>query len=160
MFEFIKRIFVTSAPSSTIKVKTPPKKISDDEKLSFAICLLLVDIAKADDNFSDEERKYITQMMKNMYNLDDGTFNKFITISEENLKQNDSIYEYTTLINKDFTNEEKFELIKKLWQLIFIDQNMDIYEEHLVKKIGGLLDVEYRTIIAAKLIVKEKLNAE
>ncbi len=158
MFEFIKKIIVPPADSAGKKPENYQVDLAKEEELDLSICLLFVDIAKADDNFSNEERNRIVQILKEMFNLNDERINFLIAESENNLKQNDSIYEYTTLINQKFTNEDKFELIKKLWQLIYIDQNVDIYEDHLVKKIGGLLNVEHRTIIAAKLIVKEELD--
>ena len=130
----------------------------NNKKLQIAACILLVEIGKADSNFTDEERKKIISIMEDTFNVEEDYVKDLIELSEKEINENDSIYEYTTLINENFTNDEKFELLKNLWRLIYIDNNLDKYEEHLVKKIGTLLNIEYTNIISAKLIVKEELK--
>ncbi|HSR19110.1 MAG TPA: TerB family tellurite resistance protein, partial [Ignavibacteriaceae bacterium] len=73
-------------------------------------------------------------------------------------KNDDSIYEYTTIISRNFSNSEKYELLKNLWHLVFTDRSMDKYEEYAVKKIGMLINVDYRDIISSKLLVKQELK--
>ena len=96
--------------------------------------------------------------MEDIFNVEEDYIKDLIELSEREIDENDSIYEYTALINENFSNDEKFELLKNLWRLIYIDNNLDKYEEHLVKKIGTLLNIEYTNIISAKLIVKEELK--
>jgi uncharacterized tellurite resistance protein B-like protein len=131
---------------------------NNSKKLQIAACTLLVEIGKADSNFTDDERKKIISIMEDIFNVEEDYIKDLIELSEREIDENDSIYEYTALINENFSNDEKFELIKNLWRLIYIDNNLDKYEEHLVKKIGTLLNIEYTNIISAKLIVKEELK--
>ncbi|MGE5804480.1 MAG: TerB family tellurite resistance protein, partial [Ignavibacteria bacterium] len=79
-------------------------------------------------------------------------------LAQERIRIDDSTYEYTTIISRNFSNPEKYELLKNLWHLVFIDKSMDKYEEHMVKKIGMLINVDYRDIISAKLLVKQELK--
>jgi uncharacterized tellurite resistance protein B-like protein len=123
-----------------------------------ALCILLVDIARADDDFTGNESKLIISLMKKYFNIDDEGVKTLIQRAEEYFKREDSIYEYTVIINQNFSNENKYELLRDLWRLAFADNKMDIYEESMVKKIGGLLDVDNQAIINAKLYVKEELN--
>ena len=123
-----------------------------------AACALLVEIGKADSNFTNEERKKIISIMKNTFNVEEDYVNELIELSEKNFDENESIYEYTTIINNNFTNDEKFELLKNIWRLIYTDENLSRYEEHLVKMIGTLLNIEYSNIIGAKLLIKEELK--
>ncbi len=131
---------------------------NNEKKLQIAACTLLVELGKADSNFTDDERKKIISIMENTFNIEEDYIKDLIELSEKEIDENDSIYEYTTLINENFTNDEKFELLKNLWRLIYIDNSLDKYEEHLVKKIGTLLNIEYTNIISTKLIVKEELK--
>jgi uncharacterized tellurite resistance protein B-like protein len=123
-----------------------------------ALCILLLDIARADDDFSDNEISVINSLMKKYFNIDDEGVKTLIEGAEQYFKREDSIYEYTVIINQNFSNENKYELLRDLWRLAFADNKMDIYEESMVKKIGGLLDVDNQAIINAKLYVKEELN--
>ena len=84
--------------------------------------------------------------------------NDLIELAEKRLQSDDSIYDFTKLINQNFNNDEKFELLKNLWRLIYIDKKLDMYEDHLIKKIGGLLNMGHEDIIGTKLLVKEEMN--
>jgi uncharacterized tellurite resistance protein B-like protein len=154
MFEFLKKVFTQETENQ--------KKKSENGKeaynIALALCTFFVEIAKADDDFSGQEKEKIISIFKKSYNIDEDKTSELISDVEEIIKKDDSIYEYTTLINKKFTNEQKFELVKDLWRLTYVDQNVDAYEEHLVKKIGGLINLDHRDIIGAKLMIKEELN--
>lgn len=133
-------------------------KTNKEKKLQIAACALLVEIGKADSNFTEKERKKIISIMKNTFNLEEDYINELIELSEKEFDENESIYEYTTIINNNFNNDEKFELLKNIWRLIYTDDNLNRYEEHLVKMIGTLLNIEYSNIIGAKLLIKEELK--
>jgi len=135
-----------------------PAKSNNEKKIQIAACALLVEIGKADRNFTDDERGKIISIMENTFNVEEDYVNELIELSEKNFDENESIYEYTTIINNNFTNDEKFELLKNIWRLIYTDDNLSRYEEHLVKMIGTLLNIEYTNIIGAKLLIKEELN--
>lgn len=156
MLEFFKKIFTPQTDNEQLKIE----ELEEDEtvNLKIAICTLFVEIAKADDNFSDVERAKINSTLNEMFGIENEEIENLIKQVEKNIKESDSIYEYTSLINKIYSNTEKFELLKTLWRMIYLDQDLNMYEEHLVKKIGGLLNVDHQTIITAKLLVKEELD--
>ncbi len=131
---------------------------NNEMKLQIAACTLLVEMGKADSNFTQEERRKIISIMEDTFNVEEDYINELIELSEKKIDENDSIYEYTTIINNNFSNNEKFELLKNLWRLIYTDDSLNKYEEHLVKKIGTLLNIEYSNIIGAKLLIKEELK--
>jgi uncharacterized tellurite resistance protein B-like protein len=153
MIKLIKKILAGSKNDENLSSSSSNKK-----KLEIAACTLLVEIGKADSNFTKEERKKIISIMKETFDLAEDHIQELIELSEKRLKVDDSIYEFTTIINENFSNEEKFELLKNLWRLIYTDDDLNKYEEHLVKKIGTLLNIEYTNIISAKLIIKEELR--
>jgi len=59
------------------------------------------------------------------------------------------------VINNSFTTEEKYELVKLLWKLVYVDGKLDAYEDYFMKKIGGNLNLSHNTIISAKLEAKK-----
>lgn len=156
MNRFLKKI-LNGSQSRQENVNLPVKP-NNEKKIQIAACALLVEIGKADSNFTDEERNKIISIMRNIFNVEEDYINELIELSEKNFDENESIYEYTTIINNNFTNNEKFELLKNIWRLIYTDDNLSRYEEHLVKMIGTLLNIEYSNIIGAKLLIKEELK--
>jgi uncharacterized tellurite resistance protein B-like protein len=133
-------------------------KIDENKKLQVATCTLFIEMAKADDNFTEKERDKIISIMKSTFDLEDECVNDLIELAEKRLETDDSIYDFTNLINDNFDNGQKFELLKNLWRLIYIDKKLDMYEDHLIKKIGGLLNMGHEDIIGTKLLVKEELG--
>ena len=156
MNRFLKKIL--NGSQNRQEIISSSVKPNNEKKIQIAACALLVEIGKADSNFTNEERKKIISIMKNTFNVEVDYVNELIELSEKNFDENESIYEYTTIINNNFTNNEKFELLKNIWRLIYTDENLSRYEEHLVKMIGTLLNIEYSNIIGAKLLIKEELK--
>ena len=156
MNRFLKKIL--NGSQNRQEIISSSVKPNNEKKIQIAACALLVEIGKADSNFTNEERKKIISIMKNTFNVEEDYVNELIELSEKNFDENESIYEYTTIINNNFTNNEKFELLKNIWRLIYTDDNLSRYEEHLVKMIGTLLNIEYSNIIGAKLLIKEELK--
>jgi len=130
------------------------EEIDEDRKLQLATCVLLIEMAKSDNELTDDERKQIISVMQDTFQLEKEYVNELIELSEEEIKESISLYEFTTTINQNFSSDEKFELVKNLWRLIYTDEILNMHEDHLIKKIGVMLNLEHRDIIAAKLMVK------
>ncbi len=159
MFEYLRRIF--SVPTETKEFKYEEnsyKEVDEKKKLHVAACTLFIDMAKADDNFTEAERDKVISIMKSTFDLEDDCVNDLMELAEKHLKEDDSIYDFTKLINKNLNNNDKFELLKNLWRLIYMDKKLDMYEDHLIKKIGGLINMGHDDIISAKMLVKEEMS--
>ena len=96
--------------------------------------------------------------MQNTFNLDEDCVHELIELSEKKLEESIGVYEFTSIINEHFNREEKLELLEDLWKIIYVDDKLDKYEDRLVKVIGGLINVDHKDIINAKLLVKEQLK--
>jgi uncharacterized tellurite resistance protein B-like protein len=157
MFNYLKQIFSAGGEQGEKQIQPHEEiKFNEEKKLQIATCALFVEMAKADNEFTDDERRKIIKVMKETFNLEKEYVDELIELSEEELKDSVSIYEFTTVINESFSKEEKFNLLKNLWRLIYIDKTLNAHEDYLIKTIGATLNMEHRDIIAAKLLVKEE----
>ena len=150
MIKYLKDLFNTDSEEQI--------QSSNEHKLQIAACALLIEIANADDNFSDEEKTRIIEVMTNKFDLSEIVVNNIISRSEEEIKESVSIYEFTDVLNKNINNDEKYILIKYLWHIAYADGNLDAYEDHFIKKISDNLHMHRKERIAAKLEVKEELG--
>jgi uncharacterized tellurite resistance protein B-like protein len=155
MFDQLRKIF-TSEESS--KSKVSKDAASEKKKLQVATCAIFLEMAKSDDNCTDEERNEIVSIMKRTFDLEKEYADELIELAKSRLVQSISFYEFTGIINDHFSPDEKFELMKNLWRLIYTDQKLDKYEDQLVKKLGTMLHLEHKDVIAAKLMVKEEMK--
>lgn len=149
MFKFLKEILFP---------KSEKESGNNEKKLQIATCALFIEIAKADNSFSEVEREKILALMKDKFNLEEQYASELLELSEKKADESVSIYEFTKVINSNFSKQEKLELLSNLWRLIYADDILSKYEESLVKKIGILLNVEYTDIISAKIFVKNELK--
>lgn len=127
------------------------------ERIKIATCVLFIELARADGDFSDNEKEFIIDLIKNKSSLSYQTVDELLQFSEMKRQESLDFYEFTSIINSSFSRKEKFDLMINLWQLVYSDNILDKYEDYFIKKIGGLLNLDHKEIIDAKLIVKNKL---
>lgn len=159
MFKNLKKIFGESNPDSGNTLSLSPSS-DKHKKVEIASCALFIELAKSDGEFSDEERELIITEMKSLFNLEKKYVDDLVLLAEEKVKESVSIYEFTGVINKSFSQEEKIELLENLWKLIYRDEKLSAYEDHLIKRIGATMNIEHKQIINSKLWVKQQLGLD
>ena len=135
--------------------KTQKKNDSSDNINLIKITALLIHAARIDHNYSDKEKLLIMNFLKNIDPKMD--FKKIIKNAEEEEENSNQILNYTQEIKKN-TTEFKKEIIKTLWKIILSDNNSDIYENTLMRRIAGLLYVPDRLVGETKQEVLNKKN--
>ena len=135
----------------------PNKEQKDKEIINNACAALLIEIALADKVFNEEELISMQQTLNKVYEVDEKDIEELINESKKKVSESTSLYEYTRLINDLCDYEDKIRLINNLWSIAFADQQLDKYEEYLIRKISDLLHVSHKDFIQQKLLVKETL---
>lgn len=158
MFEYLRKVLSPEQDKLTSKGLEASSAKTHSKKFQVATAALLVEIAKADGDFSKDERKRIINLMKNDFDLDDECVSELLELSEKKVKDSVSIYEFSSIINERFTQSEKFDLIKNLWRIIYEDGKLDSHEDRLIKIIGSTLNLEHKEVISAKLFVKKEMG--
>ena len=155
MFEYLRKVLLPEQSSGELKI-SPTKTTTN--KYQVATAALLIEIAKADGDFSDDERNRIFELMKKDFDLDDECINELFELSEQKVRDSISVYEFSSVINEKFTHHEKLELLKNLWRIVYEDGKLDSHEDRLIKIIGSTLNLEHKDIIGAKLFVKQEMG--
>ena len=127
------------------------------EIINNACAALLIETALADKVFNEEELISMKQTLNKVYKVDEKDIEDLIDESKRKVSESTSLYEYTRLINDLCDYEDKIRLISNLWSIAFADQQLDKYEEYLIRKISDLLHVSHKDFIEQKLRVKEAL---
>ena len=129
-----------------------------EHSLQLATASLLIEMMRADSEISDEEKTAITKIISSKFTLSDKEISDLITLAEEEIFRATGYFEFTSLINKGFSYEEKVQVVEHLWEVAFSDTSLDKHEEYMVRKIAGLIYVSHKDFINAKLRVKKKLS--
>lgn len=126
------------------------------DKVSIATCALLLEMAYSDEEFSEIEENEIKNIMQSELNLPENKVEEIIKLSDEARKESLDLWQFTNLINENFSKEEKIKVIEYIWRIIYADDKVDKYEEYLVRRLSGLLNIDHKDMIDAKLRVKYK----
>lgn len=124
-----------------------------DKRIQVAASALLVEMAKVDDEFSEEEGERIISLLKKEFGLTDEIALELVEMAELELKASVDLWQFTSLINTNYSPDEKIKLMELVWRVIYADGKLDKHEDYLVKKIAKLLNLRHREMIDAKLRV-------
>jgi uncharacterized tellurite resistance protein B-like protein len=149
MFDLLKRFFnkEKETDSNSVEPETGHDTI-------VATCALLVEIARIDNTFTPEEMETVISILKEKYNLSRENADALIQEAEKQLDESVDLWQFTKLINENYSNQEKMEIIETLWRVVYVDGKMDKYEHYLMSKLQHLLRVSHNQLIDAKLKVK------
>ena len=131
------------------------ENVNDESHLSLiSITALLIHSAKIDQNFTEKEKNIIKNALIEMGAAED-TLDEIIKDAEAKEKDTNQILEFTREVkNKSF--EEKKIVIEALWTIIYSDDNADIYEANLMRRLSGLLYLDHKVVGDIKEKVKSK----
>ena len=104
-----------------------------------------------------DEINSLRSCLQEVYGLEEQIVESLIIESEASIKNSTSLYEYTKPLNDNLKYKEKLRLINTMWKIAYADNSLDKYEEHLIRKISGLLHVSHKDFIEQKLLVKQAL---
>ena len=104
------------------------------------ISSLLIHAAKIDENYTNEEKEIIKNTLIDLGALEN-EIEDLITKSEINEQNSNQILDYTKEI-KSLNNEEKIKIVESLWKIIYSNNNADIYETNLMRRLAGLLYID------------------
>lgn len=149
MFKEIKKIL---KGESTDKISLK-KEISGGIEL--AACVVLLEVAYSDSEFTADERKFVIDVLKKDFNISQDNVEELIILGEEILENDTNKWRYMNLINETFSNIEKFKFIENIWKLIYADNRLDKYEEQIVRSLSSIFHIPHRKLIEAKLKVIE-----
>lgn len=123
----------------------------DPRRVQVATCALLVEIARIDAEFSEEERERIVEIMRIRFRLSEEDASEVLQAAEEEVRDSVHLWRFTHLINRNFSIPEKEEIVELLWRVIYEDGRLDRHEDHLIHRISSLLNLTHKQLIDAKL---------
>jgi uncharacterized tellurite resistance protein B-like protein len=135
-------------------IALPESELVTEESLHLACSALFIEMMYMDDKADIKEQDMILTSVKALFSLSNEEANSLISLATQEKKQATDYFQFTSLINKEFTMEQKIKLIKTLWQIAYADGELDKYEEHMVRKMADLLHVPHMEFIKTKHQVK------
>ena len=85
-----------------------------------------------------------------------GDLNEIIIEAEKKEKDSNQILDFTREV-KNISEDEKKVIIEALWKIIYSDENADMYETNLMRRLSGLLYLDSKVVGDLKEKVKKNL---
>ena len=120
------------------------------------ITALLIHAAKIDQDYSNKEEEIIKQtLLKLGANKND--LEKIINTGKKIEENSNQILNFTKEV-KNMTEENKIQIIEALWQIIYSNNEADMYETSLMRRLGGLLYIDSKIMGDIKEKIKKKYS--
>ena len=128
---------------------------SRQRALHMAAAALMIETARADFVHDDAEQARLTELLSDSLQLSQEQIKELVVAAEARVDEAISLYEFTRVINDHYSAEQKLRLIDAMWSVAYADNDLDKYEEHLIRQVAELTYVPHSDYIQSKLSARE-----
>jgi uncharacterized tellurite resistance protein B-like protein len=118
--------------------------------LHVATAALLLEMMRMDSSVTAAETAAVAGALQARFGLAAQEVDTLMHLAAEEARQATDYFQFTSLINKHFSREQKIEVVENLWQVAFADGHLDAHEQHFMRKIADLLYIAQADYVAAK----------
>jgi len=130
-------------------------EVNDD--YSYAkIAALLIHTAKIDENYDEKEKDIIKRTLIEL-GAESSNIGKLISDATNIEKDSNQILDFTKEV-KNAPESDKIRIVKSLWRIIYSDDNADMYETNLMRRLAGLLYIDAKIMGDLKKEIKQELK--
>jgi uncharacterized tellurite resistance protein B-like protein len=135
MLDTIKSFF-----SATMEPASPEEEVAAPD-VRLAACALLIEIAHADDEFTEDESQHLLSAVRRQYGLDAEEAEQLLELAEKGRVNAVDLWQFTKLIKQSYSLGQKMVLVEVMWGLVYSDGELSSHEESLMRRVCHLLDL-------------------
>jgi len=113
----------------------------EPNRLALAAAALLLELAHADSEFDDSERRSIEEALTRHFDLDADRARELMVLAEEERRRAADLYQFTSLITEHYDEGQRMVLAEVMWRIVFADGTLSKHEIYLMRKLSSLLDL-------------------
>jgi len=125
------------------------------DQVRVAACALLLELAHADDDFSEVERQRIARAAREM-GVEEADLREVLRLAEEERRESVDLFQFTRLVAEGFSRDERLRLIEAIWGVVYSDGILTEAENRLARRIAELLGFQHPEVQAVKEKVAER----
>jgi uncharacterized tellurite resistance protein B-like protein len=119
---------------------------------------VLLEIAHADGEFTPAEDGNLVTFLSDRFALAEEEARQLRDAGEDIRKKTVDHFALTHYIRKNSPLQERIDIVKTMWRLVYADGKLTEYEQYLVRKLADLLGLEHHVMIDAKSAVLRELG--
>jgi len=137
MLQSIKSFF-----SSSMTPSAHQSSVGGSSDIRLAACALLLELAYADDEFSEEEQQHLESAVRRQFGLEEAEAVKLLELAQREREEAVDLWQFTNLIAENYSTGQKMVLAEIMWGLVYADGDLASKEDYLMRKICNLLRLE------------------
>ena len=122
-----------------------------------AATILLYSVANADQSIEKNEIKIIKEIVQDFFSTDSEQAYSIVENAITEFKNSTSFFKYGQILNENFSYQDKLDFIYCIFEVAFSDNELHFREQHLIKQIAGILNIENQDLVKTKLELKNYL---
>lgn len=139
--------------SQLIPAEEVPESRADLKQLAAAA--LMIEVATIDGSFDRRELAALSLELQQQFHLSGDVLERLIECARAESADATSLFQFTSCVNEEFSNQEKLDLLTGMWRVAYADGDLDKYEEHMIRRVADLIYVSHSQFILAKKMAKE-----
>lgn len=151
MKTLLKSLFSNSGLSNN---KQSSEKNTD---IHIAVAALMIEVLSADQNIDPRETKHSLKILAQYYAIDNTQLEQHLKNAQEKQQTAVDLHQFTRQICEDFTHKQRLALLTQLWEIAFIDEQLDRHERHTIRKIAALLHLNDKEIAQTRERAKSQI---
>jgi len=136
----------------------PEEQRQETSDLRIAVVALLIRAATSDTYFGADERRTIRRIAAQSFKLTDAEIDRLMEEAMEEEAARIDLHRWMQSIKRAYNEEERVDLIEKMWEVAYADGVLDDYEANLLRRVAGLIYVPDRQSGEARQRVMTRLG--
>lgn len=127
--------------------------------IEYATAALLIELARSDFEEDELERQLIFAMLRDTFDLGDDDLEELVKMAEAASTDANDLFQFTSLVNKHYTSDEKIRLLENFWRVAYADGRLDKYETQFIRKVAGLINLPPSEFAKTKLRIRDAVGS-
>lgn len=124
--------------------------VASRHTIELATAALLVEVVRCDAGITEAERAAVQKAVHEKFGLTHEEADTLMRLAEDEVRQANDTFQFTSLINRHFSQAQKQRVIELMWRVALADDEISAHEQHVLRRIAELLHVTHGDYIAAK----------
>jgi uncharacterized tellurite resistance protein B-like protein len=136
----------------------PEHEQKQHDPLPLATAAILLEIGYADGTFTPAEGEDLTSYLHSAFQVSPEEALELIDEATEIRNQTIDHFALTNYVRKNASLEDRINIVKTMWKMVYSDGKLTDYENYLVRKLADLLGLEHHVMIDAKVAVLREMG--
>jgi len=127
-----------------------------ERELRLATAVLLVEVARADFDEDELEVGAVEELLQSHLDMSREEVAQLVAEAQRHADHSASLQAFTRQLHEELGTSEKLRIVEMLWQVALADSTLDKHEDHLIRKVAGLLYVSHSDLIRVRNRVQDR----